>query len=174
MLFLFRNESFQEELWKRSIEFLKDHLSPEILEKYGHKLEQENTEYETASQIKGSEAPAAGQETVAVQSPGLDTTAASQNEGGAPRDANITSSELVTEEGNTNQEENTAREDCDHEPAKTAETEGGGEDGGANIAVKTDVREGGVAEGVATPSLNGENEEGRVESGAEETGSQQT
>ena len=29
-----RNEQFQEELWKRSFEFLKDHLSPETMEKY--------------------------------------------------------------------------------------------------------------------------------------------
>ena len=29
-----RNEQFQEELWKRSFEFLKDHLSPESVEKY--------------------------------------------------------------------------------------------------------------------------------------------
>ena len=33
-----RNEGFQEELWKRSFEFLKDHLSPEIVEKYGPKV----------------------------------------------------------------------------------------------------------------------------------------
>ena len=32
---LLRNEQFQEELWKRSFEFLKDHLSPETVEKYG-------------------------------------------------------------------------------------------------------------------------------------------
>ncbi|XP_064396428.1 uncharacterized protein LOC135343355 [Halichondria panicea] len=30
-----RNETYQEELWRRSIEALRDHLSPEILEKYG-------------------------------------------------------------------------------------------------------------------------------------------
>ena len=83
LLFLFRNESFQEELWKRSIEFLKDHLSPEILEKYGHKLEQENTEDQTAS----------------------------QNEGGT-RNANMISSELASEESAAKQED-TAKEDCE-------------------------------------------------------------
>ena len=31
----YRNEQYQEELWKRSFEFLKDHLSPETVEKYG-------------------------------------------------------------------------------------------------------------------------------------------
>ena len=34
MLYALRNEQFQEELWKRSFEFLKDHLSPETVEKY--------------------------------------------------------------------------------------------------------------------------------------------
>lgn len=29
-----RNERFQEELWGKSFEFLKDHLSPETKEKY--------------------------------------------------------------------------------------------------------------------------------------------
>ena len=153
---MFRNESFQEELWKRSIEFLKDHLSPEILEKYGHKLEQENTEYETASQIKGSEAPAAGQETVAVQSPGLDTTAASQNEGAASGDTDITSSELVTEES-------TKQEHASKEPVKTAETEGEREGG---VTMEADVREGGVTTTAASPGgiENEVEEEDEIES----------
>ncbi|XP_064396433.1 retinol dehydrogenase 12-like [Halichondria panicea] len=30
-----RNETYQEELWRRSVKALRDHLSPEILEKYG-------------------------------------------------------------------------------------------------------------------------------------------
>ena len=30
-----RNEEFQEELWRKSVEFLKDHLSPETMEKFG-------------------------------------------------------------------------------------------------------------------------------------------
>ena len=35
LFLLLRNEQYQEELWKRSFEFLKDHLSPETVEKYG-------------------------------------------------------------------------------------------------------------------------------------------
>ena len=34
-----RNEEFQEDLWKRSFKFLKNHLSPEMVEKYGPPLE---------------------------------------------------------------------------------------------------------------------------------------
>ncbi len=30
-----RNEAYQEELWRRSVEALREHLSPEILDKYG-------------------------------------------------------------------------------------------------------------------------------------------
>ena len=33
-MYALRNEQFQEELWKRSFEFLKDHLSPETVDKY--------------------------------------------------------------------------------------------------------------------------------------------
>ena len=33
-----RNEQYQEELWRRSIDALRDHLSPEILDKYGSTL----------------------------------------------------------------------------------------------------------------------------------------
>ena len=32
---IYRNEAFQEQLWAKSFEFLKDHLSPETVEKYG-------------------------------------------------------------------------------------------------------------------------------------------
>ena len=32
---MIRDEQNQEEMWKRSFEFLKDHLSPETVEKYG-------------------------------------------------------------------------------------------------------------------------------------------
>ena len=32
---LHRNEQFQEELWRMSVDMVKDHLSPETLEKYG-------------------------------------------------------------------------------------------------------------------------------------------
>lgn len=31
----FRNERYQEELWRISFNYLKDHLSPETVEKYG-------------------------------------------------------------------------------------------------------------------------------------------
>lgn len=31
----YRNEEYQEDLWQRSFEFLKEHLSPEIMGKYG-------------------------------------------------------------------------------------------------------------------------------------------
>ena len=30
-----RNEAYQEDMWSRTIDFLKDHLSPDALEKYG-------------------------------------------------------------------------------------------------------------------------------------------
>ena len=30
-----RNEAYQEDMWSRTIGFLKDHLSPDALEKYG-------------------------------------------------------------------------------------------------------------------------------------------
>ena len=33
-----RNEQYLEELWRRSVDALRDHLSPEILEKYGPSL----------------------------------------------------------------------------------------------------------------------------------------
>ena len=32
-----RNEQYQDELWKISFDYLKDHLSPETVEKYGPK-----------------------------------------------------------------------------------------------------------------------------------------
>jgi hypothetical protein len=35
----FRNEQYQEELWRMSFVHLKDHLSPETVEKYGPKPE---------------------------------------------------------------------------------------------------------------------------------------
>ena len=31
----YRNEEYQGDLWRQSFDFLKDHLSPEIMEKYG-------------------------------------------------------------------------------------------------------------------------------------------
>ena len=31
----YRNEEYQEDLWQRSFEFMKEHLSPEIMERYG-------------------------------------------------------------------------------------------------------------------------------------------
>ena len=34
----FRNVEYQEELWRRSVEGLRDHLSPEILDMYGSTL----------------------------------------------------------------------------------------------------------------------------------------
>ena len=34
---VFRNEVFQEQLWSKSFEFLKDYLSPDTVEKYGPK-----------------------------------------------------------------------------------------------------------------------------------------
>ncbi len=33
--FYCRNEQFQEQLWRKSFEFMKDHLSPETVDKYG-------------------------------------------------------------------------------------------------------------------------------------------
>lgn len=44
-----RNEQFQEELWKRSFEFLKDHLSPETVEKYGPLPPPPSTDIPTAT-----------------------------------------------------------------------------------------------------------------------------
>ena len=40
----YRNEQYQEELWKRSIAILRDHLSPEVLEKYGPTVSTEKKE----------------------------------------------------------------------------------------------------------------------------------
>ena len=34
-VFVCRNEGFQEELWKKSFEILKEHLSQDTIEKYG-------------------------------------------------------------------------------------------------------------------------------------------
>lgn len=51
-----RNEQFQEELWKRSFEFLKDHLSPETVEKYGPPPEPAETgETTTQGVVDGGE-----------------------------------------------------------------------------------------------------------------------
>ena len=36
---LSRNEAYQEDMWSRTIELLKDHLSQETLDKYGSQLE---------------------------------------------------------------------------------------------------------------------------------------
>ena len=41
ILYSCRNEQYQEDLWKRSFEFLKDHLSAETIEKYGPRPEEE-------------------------------------------------------------------------------------------------------------------------------------
>ena len=38
---LYRNEVFQEQMWKKSFEMIKDHLSAETVEKYGPKADDE-------------------------------------------------------------------------------------------------------------------------------------
>ena len=48
---LCRNEAFQEQMWKKTFEFLKDHLSPDAYEKYGPKPEEEPTQ--SATEGKG-------------------------------------------------------------------------------------------------------------------------
>ena len=55
---IIRDEKNQEDMWKRSFEFLKDHLSPEIMEKYGPPLPQSATETEktSAAQPEGDSA----------------------------------------------------------------------------------------------------------------------
>ena len=55
-----RNEQYQEELWRRSIDYLREHLSPEILEKYGGTQTQPETTTEPS--------PAATQETEHTES----------------------------------------------------------------------------------------------------------
>ena len=52
---LLRNEHYQEELWKRSFEFLKDHLSPETIEKYGPPPEPAGTNEAVATEKNGEE-----------------------------------------------------------------------------------------------------------------------
>ena len=44
---------WQEDLWRRSFEFLKEHLSPETIEKYCPPQEQERSEAEAGD--KGQE-----------------------------------------------------------------------------------------------------------------------
>ena len=44
-----RNETYQEELWRRSVEALRDHLSPGILEKYGPSMAVESVQPEPPS-----------------------------------------------------------------------------------------------------------------------------
>ena len=34
-MWILRNEAFQEQLWSKTFEFLKDYLSPETVKKYG-------------------------------------------------------------------------------------------------------------------------------------------
>ena len=50
-----RNEQDQEELWKRSIAVLRDHLSPEVLEKYGPPVSTEKKEEEGTTAAEGVE-----------------------------------------------------------------------------------------------------------------------
>ena len=42
-----RDEKNQEEMWKKSFEFLKDHLSPETVEKYGPLPENTSAQHES-------------------------------------------------------------------------------------------------------------------------------
>ena len=49
MLCVYRNEQYQEELWRRSIDYLREHLSPEILEKYGGTQTQPETTTEPST-----------------------------------------------------------------------------------------------------------------------------
>ena len=51
-----RNEQFQEDMWRRSFEFLKDHLSAETKEKYGPPLDQTSGPAMDSEEVKGREA----------------------------------------------------------------------------------------------------------------------
>lgn len=53
LFLLLRNEQYQEELWKRSFEFLKDHLSPETVEKYGPPSEPPGTNEAEGTDVDG-------------------------------------------------------------------------------------------------------------------------
>ncbi len=39
ILTFLRNEDFQEQLWKKTFDYLKEYLSPEVFSKYGPKVE---------------------------------------------------------------------------------------------------------------------------------------
>ena len=74
-VYLCRNEQYQEELWKRSIAILRDHLSPEVLEKYGPPVSTEKKEEEgTAEPEEGVESKEGEKEgegvTVVSEEPG--------------------------------------------------------------------------------------------------------
>ena len=88
-MFACRNESYQEDLWGRSFEYLRDHLSPETVEKYGPT--QEPTTTEQATEVEGEMTATAivensGEgETITEQAPGtggdVETTAEQEIEG---------------------------------------------------------------------------------------------
>ena len=67
-----RNEQFQEDLWKRSFDFLKDHLSAETKEKYGPPIDQPKIATpeeagESATAVPGEEEGEEGKASVATE-----------------------------------------------------------------------------------------------------------
>ena len=63
LVYAYRNEEYQEVLWRMSFDYLKDHLSPEAVEKYGPKPE---PSAQLAAEPESNETPADGQEEAAM------------------------------------------------------------------------------------------------------------
>ena len=83
-----RNESYQEDLWRKSFEYLKDHLSPETVEKYGPTQEPTTTEQVTevegemtATDTAAVETGTAGETTTEQATEGQGVTATEQTPG---------------------------------------------------------------------------------------------
>ncbi len=60
-----RNEAYQEDMWAKTIGFLKDHLSPDVMEKYGSPQQSP-----AAIEVKGQEVSGAATEGAGVTSTG--------------------------------------------------------------------------------------------------------
>ncbi len=63
-----RNEAYQEELWRRSVEALREHLSPEILDKYGALLSPSPAENTPATAVITEAAETSVDDDVEVES----------------------------------------------------------------------------------------------------------
>ena len=86
-----RNEQYQEELWKRSIAVLRDHLSPEVLEKYGPPVSTEKKEEEGTIAAE----PAEGVESKEVEKEGEEVTVV--NEESSQPEVTLQATELEVE-----------------------------------------------------------------------------